>query len=459
MNVRFRFAAENDSAARRLVVVSILALLTGAGAGLIGAVFRLSLEAADRLRDSILVWARGSEALGLVAVVLICGAATAVAAWMVRRFSPYAAGSGIPHVESVLRGESAPAPLLLLPVKFIGGVLAIGSGLALGREGPSVQMGASFARLVGRMFALRPAEARVLLAAGSGAGLATAFNAPIAGAIFVLEELVQKFEHHVAIAALAASATAIAVARALLGDSPDFSVAALSAVSLRQEVLFLLAGALAGLLAIAYNRFLLAAMAFVDGLTPAPPFWRAAAIGASVGALAWVAPDLVGGGDRLTQSALAGKGDLAALGLIFLLRFVLGAASYASGAPGGLFAPLLTLGAQSGLMFGMICAAAFPQAAIQPASFALVGMAAFFTGVVRSPLTGIVLVTEMTANTSLLLPMLVASFAAMLVPTLFRNEPIYDSLRLKVLERDRAEEAQAQARAQPAPAKREAVDI
>jgi CIC family chloride channel protein len=448
MSERPQGNGQADDETRGLAALALLALATGAAAGLIGAVFRLALEQADLFRDSTLVWMHGRSASGFALFVLLCGAATAVAVWLARRFSPHAAGSGIPHVEAVLHGEAAPAPFLLLPVKFFGGLLAIGSGLALGREGPSVQMGASLAHQVGRWFGLGAADCRVLLAAGAGAGLATAFNAPIAGAVFVLEELAQRFERRMAIAALAASATAIALARLLLGDAPDFHIAALLPATSEALVLFLVAGGVAGALAIAYNRALLATLAFSDRLTRIPPVWRAAAIGGGVGALAWYAPSLVGGGGALTQNALLGQGDFFGLGLIFLVRFALGAISYAAGAPGGLFAPLLTLGAQSGLMFGLMCKALFPGAGIEPQSFALVGMAAFFTGVVRAPLTGIVLVTEMTANTSLLLPMLGACFTAMLVPTLARNEPIYDSLRVLTLRREGAIGAE---RGAPAP--------
>src|SRR5215475_9474492 len=149
-------------------------------------------------------------------------------AWMVRQFSPHASGSGIPHVEAVLHEQIPPVPFGLVPVKFAGGLLAIGSGLALGREGPTVQMGAGIAVFAARICRLCWADARVLLAAGAGAGLATAFNAPIAGLVFVLEELVQRFEHRIALAALAALTTAIPVARLLLGDAPDFQVEPLS---------------------------------------------------------------------------------------------------------------------------------------------------------------------------------------------------------------------------------------
>lgn len=382
-------------------------------------------------------WAHGETELGFLLVVL-AGAACAVAAWLVRRFAPHAGGSGIPHVELVLRQEVQPAPFILLPVKFVGGLLAIGSGLALGREGPSVQMGASLAHLIAKLSHRSWADCRVLMAAGAGAGLATAFNAPIAGAIFVLEELVQRFEHRIALAALAASATAIATARAILGNQTDFAVIAFDHVPTLGLPLFLVLGGLAGLLGVAYNRSLLSTIARFERMRAIPPEGRAALVGAAVAAVAWFAPGLVGGGDGLTQSALNGAAPLMWLPLIFLLRVAMGHASYAAGTPGGLFAPLLVLGAQAGLLFGASCAQLFPGLGIPAPAFAVVGMAALFTGIVRAPLTGIVLITEMTAAFTLLLPLLGACFAAMLVPTLLRDVPIYEALREGTLKRERA---------------------
>ena len=218
---------EADDRPGNLLALALLAPVVGAAAGLVGALFRLALEKADRMRDALIVWAHGEHLLGFLTVAGACAAATLVAASLVRRFSPYASGSGIPHVEAVLNEELPEAPFRIIPVKFVGGVLAIGSGLALGREGPSVQMGATMAHLVGKVFHRSWSDCRVLLAAGAGAGLATAFNAPIAGAVFVLEELVRRFEPRIAIMALGASATAISVSRMLLGDVTDFHVEAL----------------------------------------------------------------------------------------------------------------------------------------------------------------------------------------------------------------------------------------
>jgi CIC family chloride channel protein len=156
---------------------------------------------------------------------------------------------------------------------------------------------------------------------------------------------------------------------------------------------------------------------------------RAGVIGASVGVCAWFVPGLVGGGDQITQHTLAGGATVSMIPLAFVFRFGLGAVSYAAATPGGLFAPMLVLGAQLGMFLGILCKMAFPEMDVDPAAFAVVGMAAFFTGVVQAPVTGIVLVIEMTAGFTMLLPMLGACFAAMLVPNLLHGAPIYQSLR------------------------------
>jgi CIC family chloride channel protein len=421
-----------------LAALALLSLLAGVGVGLVGAAFRLALLQADHLREVLIAWAGGVGPAGFSLVVATPAAAAAVAAWLVRRFASQASGSGIPHVEAVLTRDLVPQPAWrLIGVKFVGGVLAIGSGLALGREGPSVQMGSSVSHLVGTLFRRSWADCRALFAAGAGAGLATAFNAPLAGSVFVLEELVKRFETRLAVAALGTSATAIAVARLFLGDAPDFRVAPLAFPCAGTTIPFFMLGALAGLLAVAYNGTLLGALGAAELLHRWPVELRAALVGIVVGVIAWFAPDLVGGGDPITQRTLAGAVPLTLLPLVCLLRFGLGPLSYAAQTPGGLFAPLLVVGAQAGLLFGILCRLAFPDLNIEPEAFAVVGMAAFFTGVVRAPVTGILLVIEMTASFRMFLPMLGACFAAMLVAMLLRNPPIYDSLRERLLRRRR----------------------
>lgn len=427
-------ATHPDQERSGLPALALMSLLVGAAAGSIASGFRLTLRQADHLRDAFVAWAHDEKGLGFLLLLLVLAAGTTAAAWLVRRFSPQATGSGIPHVEAVLRGELPQAPFRLIAVKYVGGILAIGSGLALGREGPTVQMGASIAHLLGKLFRRNREDCMALLAAGAGAGLATAFNAPIAGVAFVLEELVRRFDTRIAIATLGASVSAIGVARLILGHDPDFSVDPLPYAGLATVYLHLALGIAAGFMGVAYNRAILGALAVTDRLRRWPVESRAAMIGVSVGVLAWWVPDLVGGGDLITQNALSGTEVFALLPFVFALRFGFGAVSYAAGTPGGLFAPMLVLGAQLGLLFGTFGNHWFPGLVPHPAAFAVVGMAAFFTAVVRAPLTGIILVTEMTASFTLLLPMLAACFAAMAVPILLGNAPIYDSLRDRMLQ-------------------------
>jgi CIC family chloride channel protein len=420
---------ENAAATAGLASLAALSLVVGSAAGLLGALFRRGLEAADRQRDLLAGWAQQRELLGLAVLVALGAAATALAAWLVRRFSPEASGSGIPHVEAVLNKRVSPAPLRLIPVKFLGGWLAIGAGLALGREGPTVQMGASIAHLIGRIGRRNADDCLTLLAAGAGAGLATAFNAPIAGAVFVIEELLRRFETRSSIATLGASASAIAVSRGILGQGPDFAVAESPYPGVGALPFYLALGLITGLLGVAYNRAILGALAAGASLTKRVPIeLQAAAIGAAVGALAWWAPDWVGGGEALTEQTLTQLAPVPIVLAMLAVRFALGPISYAARTPGGLFAPMLAVGTQIGVIYGTIVGEWFPRIEASSAAAGVVGMAAFFTAVVRAPMTGIVLVIEMTGSFTLLLPMLSACFGAMVVPTLLREPPIYDSL-------------------------------
>ena len=433
MNPETNLAVQPEGGHGSLLILALLAPVVGAAAGVLGAAFRLALDQADGFRDTLITRAHDARFAGFLLVTAACAGAVSFAAWLVRRFSPPASGSGIPHVEAVLSGELLPATPRLIPVKFFGGLLAIGAGLALGREGPSVQMGATIAHFIGKISGRSWADCRVLLAAGAGAGLATAFNAPIAGAVFVLEELVRRFDTRIAIAALGASAGAIAVARLLLGHAPDFRVEPLAYAGIPTLPFFVGLGALAGLMAALYNGTLFGAIRAAERLGRWPVELQAGVIGAAVGILAWFAPGLVGGGDPITQLLLAGKAAVAMVPLAFLLRLALGAVSYAAATPGGLFAPILVLGAQLGVFAGAACRLAFPELDVDATAFTVVGMAAFFTGVVQAPVTGIVLVTEMTGGFTMFLPMLAACFAAMLVANLLGSAPIYESLRERMV--------------------------
>lgn len=218
-------APNPEDAPGGLLGFSATALVVGALTGLVTGSFRLALDAVSAGRTWLVGWARGTGARALLLVVLLCAAATAAAASLVHRIEPHAEGSGIPRVEGVVEGRVPPGRPLILPVKYVGGLLAIGAGLALGHEGPSVQMGGNIGIIASRIGRRNRHDLRILVAAGAAAGLATAFNAPIAGGVFVLEELIKRFDPRATLATLLASGSGFASARLLIGPGDVFATA------------------------------------------------------------------------------------------------------------------------------------------------------------------------------------------------------------------------------------------
>jgi CIC family chloride channel protein len=412
--------------AESLIGFVLAAATVGVLTGVSAATFRLLLERGARLRGILAGWAHGHW-WGLIVVVLVCTTAAAVAAALVHRVEPHAEGSGIPRVEAVADGRVRPDRFRLLPVKYVGGLLSISSGMALGREGPSVQMGASAAVIVATVTRRNLADLRVLVAAGAAAGLATAFNAPIAGGVFVLEELLKRFDPRTTIATLVASASGFVAAHLLVESRYEFDMTPIPDPRFVEYGWILGIGVVTGLLGVLYNGAVMAALHRADA-SRVPKEVRAALTGALVGLLVWFAPDLVGGGDGLTQNALYGHGALLAVTGVLVLRFALGVVSYAAATPGGLFAPMLVLGSQTGLIVGLVALHLTPHAVPSLPACALIGMAAFFAASVHAPVTGLILATEMTGNTNQLPPMLGACAVAMLIAVALRSTSIYDRL-------------------------------
>ncbi len=410
------------------------AALVGLVAGLVAVAFRSMLALGDYARNHLVLIAHRYSAAGWLLPVAFSATGSCAALLIVRKWAPEAAGSGIPHVESVLRRHRPFRWKPILITKFIGGALAIGSGLALGREGPTVQMGGAVGALISSLLKVSTQERLTLVAAGAGAGLAAAFNAPLAGLVFVLEELQRDFRPMVFGAAFIAAASSDVVSRLFSGQLPVFQAPAYPAPALALLPAFAILGAAIGLLGVAFNHGLIASLNQFSKVGPKSKIVLSLVLGAVVGLVAFLAPDLVGGGHGLAEQALGAKLALTALPLVFAVRFILTLTSYGSGAPGGIFAPLLAIGAVAGLGFGDLVALDFPHAGVLPGTFAVVGMAACFTAIVRAPLTGIVLIVEMTSSYDLSLPLLLACFCAYGVAEATRNLPIYETL----LQRDLA---------------------
>jgi CIC family chloride channel protein len=420
----------------RAVRITAASLLTGLLIGAVGGAFRFLLSKADDLRYALVVWAHAWPYLGWLAPVALGTLGAVVARLMVARFAPEAEGSGVQRVEAVFAGDVEPGhPSVILPVKFFGGLLAIGSGLALGREGPTVQMGAALSGLASRLLVKHDEDSRVIEAAGAGAGLAVAFNAPIGGSVFVFEELTSSFTPWLLLATFAATTSAVWTMRLILGNHFDFTIRQVSLTAVWKGWPFLVLGVLLGAGGAFYNSTIVGMLRLCDRFARVPSVQRAAIIGGVVGLVGWFAPTMIGGGDNLTQAMLAQRFTSSVLVGIFLLRFAIGPWSYAAGCPGGLFAPMLVVGATFGALFGEVLKHFLPALGITPFACAVVGMATLFTACVRAPLTGVVLAVEMTGRGDLTLPLLVASLMAMLITMLLDSEPIYETLKRRMLER------------------------
>jgi CIC family chloride channel protein len=426
-------ATTSDKDLRGLVTVSGVAAVAGVLVGVAGGYFRTFLFKADAYRLSFLQWAHGHSWPGwllLVAVVVACAALARV----IVRLVPRVSGSGIQDVEAVWRGEIPATSWEVLPAKFIGGLLAIGAGLALGREGPTVHLGAAIGSEAGRRFRLGDEDVRILQAALGGAGLGVAFNAPLGGALFVFEEVARSIRLRLGLVTLIGTSTAIATSRYILGNTTDFVVGPIGTPSGWTVLVFFVFGLLTGVVGVWYNRLIVFFLDLADRIHRVSPVLRAAAIGAIVGVLLWFDPLVAtGGGDRLTERLLGGEIAVAGVAGYFLIRFFLGPLSYSAQTPGGLFSPLLAVGALWGAVLHGIGGHLLSGPGSSVAAFAIVGMSTLFAAIVRAPFTGIILIVEMTATTTLLVPMMAAAFGAVIAASLLRNEPIYESLRRRMV--------------------------
>lgn len=405
-------------------------VLIGLACGLIVSAYRYALEQAFHLLglvretiigkpESVVVW---------IGALILCGL---VIGELVKR-NPLISGSGIPQIEGFLSGRLEMSWWRILLAKFAGGVLAIGSGLSLGREGPSVQLGAAvglgFSRVAGRT----RVEERFLVTGGAGAGLAAAFNAPLAGVVFALEELHKNFSPFVLITALSSALTASYVSGFFFGLKPVFSFPQLAALPAEHYVFVLLLGLALGLLGVLFNSSLFKSQDLYARTGLSPRFRSFIPLALSVPFLFYL-PEVLGGGHELVVDLIGSS--FAPIFLFALLagKFVFTMICYGSGAPGGIFLPLLSLGALVGALWARVIAV---PAGVDPEfldNFIVLGMAGLFSAIVRAPITGIILITEMTGSFQHLLSISLVSITAYVSADLMRSPPVYEALLERLL--------------------------
>lgn len=346
---------------------------------------------------------------------------------LVFKFAPETKGSGIPFVKMVMARMGNITRVRTIVVKFLAGVAGIGTGLSLGREGPSVQLGAGAGALVGKIFKMKGTDQGKLIAAGAGSAIGATFNAPIAGTIFVLEELVNKFSASLLFPVLVATVTASSVARHFLGNNPSFTIPYITHdLSFEGISVCIILGIVAGFLGVAFAKIIYKNNEFFEKMDKIPNWLKPAIAGFGIGVIGIFIPYVLGSGNLSVDLLLQHKLALSVVVLVFAVKFFVTPFCFGSGAAGGIFLPMLMLGS----FLGYIVASIFNMFGfhVDVVVMAMIGMGAFLASVARTPITAVVMVFEMTAGYTHILPIMLSAAIADLIAEKLNHRPIYASL-------------------------------
>lgn len=405
-------------------------LAVGLGAGISISIFRYLLAGSEILRPVIYHNLREALADGQwqwLALYILSFIIIAYLLKLIVAREPMCTGSGIPQIKGILQGDMSMRWFSVLWSKIIGGVLAIGAGMSLGREGPSVQIGACVGQGLSQTSHRTRFESRILMTAGAGAGLAAAFNAPLAGVIFGLEEMQKTISPALLLTGITASITAATVTEVVFGMSPVFSMGYLLPLPLNLFDVLVVAGVVIGLLgrlfniALAYSLNTYSRLGLSGMKKPLVPLTLA-------GILGFVLPEILGGGNLLVDSLVVTDYTIGFLCLLFVGKFLFTMICFGSGVPGGIFLPMLVLGAAGGAVLAKLLVLAGLLPAMYYADIIVFGMAAYFSSVVKSPVTGSILILEMTGSFQHMLALLVVSLTAYVISDLTGGRPVYDEL-------------------------------
>ncbi len=416
------------------------AFIVGIIAGLIGSVFRLTLSYIEGFRETIYEGAGSNGITSWLWPILFAIVGITVALFLVKRFAPEASGSGVQEIEGALDGIRPIRWQRVLPIKFIASLFSLGSGLLLGREGPTIQLGANVGKMVKDIFKQKEDNSNPLVSAGAAAGLASAFNAPFAGIIFVMEEMHGHFKYNFySIAAImVASGTADFVVRVLIGADPVIQMTIFDAPHISHIWLFIVLGVLFSFIGYIFNRLLIIVLDLFKDLSRIAIILTGIVGGLVIVAVGVYFPEMIGGGYNTIFKALNHSFTIYILIVLFIGRMILTIFSYGTGVPGGIFAPMLALGVIFGMLFGATLEHFFPGLVTHPGIFAVAGMAGIFASTVRAPITGLVLAVEMTSNYELILPLIITTVTASVITAQLGNEPIYATLLKRTMDKEKS---------------------
>ncbi|WP_354625504.1 H(+)/Cl(-) exchange transporter ClcA [Psychromonas sp. MME2] len=410
-----------------------LSVIIGTLAGVITAMFEHGIVWVSEQRLTLIHHYSDTDIPLWVIAIPISSLMAGVAFYLTHKFAPEAGGSGIPEIEGAMEDMRPVRWKRVLPVKFFGGLLTLGSGMVLGREGPSVQIGANVGRMISDLFKVNKVDGQALLAAGAAAGLAAAFNAPLAGIMFVIEEMRSQFNYSLTStkSVFMSAVMATIVMRSLSSQHAVVDITHYGHPDLMSLPLYLVLGFCFGAIGVLFNKMVINTMDMYLAIHNNQR-WRFVAIGlflgAVFGALSIIEPEFASSGMALIPEIEGGHYFAGALMVIFAVRIITTLLCFSSGAPGGVFAPILAIGTLFGMLFGLGCHELFPETVTHAGTFAIAGMGGLFAATVRAPITGILLVIEMTSNYSMILPLIVTCLGATMVAQSLGGRPIYTQL-------------------------------
>lgn len=411
-------------------------IAVGVLSGIVVVLFRFVLEYA--LEHVLIFYRYQLEHLWLIPLWVIALVLTGWVTGIISKRQPSIAGSGIPQVKAVLQNKLEMNWWKAVSAKFLGGTLSIGAGLSLGREGPSIQIGALIAQGFSRILRRNKTEEHMLITCGASAGLAAAFNAPIAGVMFALEEVHMNFSPLVMIAALASSLMADFVSKEFFGMNPVFHFSSIGTIPLNQYYHLIILGFIVGVLGIFFNKGIYLFQDLYKKMTWLPVQCRPILPFLMAGLLGLCMPSVLGGGNNLINDLVSSPFQLKLLLLILIVKFLFTMFSYGSSAPGGIFLPMLVVGGLIGVIYSKFVNGMVGAPLLSESSFLIVAMAGYLTASLKAPITGIILITEMSGSFTNLLSIGVVCLAAYMTAEFFRSEPVYEVLLERFLHQGNA---------------------